>query len=191
MTAKTSGDSSRRVSRIIFRRIQDSFTTQGLQPKRPENAAPTCFLTRFPHANRSPPRNRCRAGIRPEALLQPSLAREPAAAALKLSSTRRVVMGFPRSDPMPYALFSDDAKLSKAYPTEADVWKHARKKAGSWSTSCPRTINRRRGRCWTMITRSGPAGPTPRKTRPRTRPAPRAKSSRNSSSVREGQRRSP
>ena len=27
---------------------------------------------------------------------------------------------------MPYALFSHDAKLSKAYPTEADVWKHAR-----------------------------------------------------------------
>jgi hypothetical protein len=28
---------------------------------------------------------------------------------------------------MPYALFSNDAMLSKAYPTEADVWKHARK----------------------------------------------------------------
>ena len=27
---------------------------------------------------------------------------------------------------MPYALFSNDAKLSKAYPTEADVWKIAR-----------------------------------------------------------------
>ena len=27
---------------------------------------------------------------------------------------------------MPYALFSKDAKLSKTYPTEADVWKHAR-----------------------------------------------------------------
>ena len=26
---------------------------------------------------------------------------------------------------MPYALFCNDAKLSKAYPTEADVWKHA------------------------------------------------------------------
>ncbi|QDM16512.1 hypothetical protein FNL55_11015 [Tardiphaga sp. vice352] len=26
---------------------------------------------------------------------------------------------------MPYALFSDDAKLSKSYPTEADVWKLA------------------------------------------------------------------
>jgi hypothetical protein len=28
---------------------------------------------------------------------------------------------------MPYALFSKDAKLSKTYPREADVWKHARK----------------------------------------------------------------
>jgi hypothetical protein len=27
---------------------------------------------------------------------------------------------------MPYALFSNDAKLSKAYPTEADVGEHAR-----------------------------------------------------------------
>ena len=28
---------------------------------------------------------------------------------------------------MPYALFCHDAKLSKAYPTEADVWKQAQK----------------------------------------------------------------
>ena len=28
---------------------------------------------------------------------------------------------------MPYALFCSDAKLSKAYPTEADVWKVAQK----------------------------------------------------------------
>lgn len=27
---------------------------------------------------------------------------------------------------MPYALFCNDAKLSKAYPTEADVWRIAR-----------------------------------------------------------------
>jgi len=27
---------------------------------------------------------------------------------------------------MPYALFCNEAKLSKAYPTEADVWKLAR-----------------------------------------------------------------
>ncbi len=26
---------------------------------------------------------------------------------------------------MPYALFCNEAKLSKAYPTEQDVWKHA------------------------------------------------------------------
>ena len=28
---------------------------------------------------------------------------------------------------MPYALFSNDTKLSNAYPTEADVWRLARK----------------------------------------------------------------
>ena len=28
---------------------------------------------------------------------------------------------------MPYALFCNEAKLSKAYPTEADVWKIARR----------------------------------------------------------------
>jgi hypothetical protein len=28
---------------------------------------------------------------------------------------------------MPYALFCSDARLSNAYPTEADVWKLARK----------------------------------------------------------------
>ena len=28
---------------------------------------------------------------------------------------------------MPYALFCNDARLSRAYPTEADVWKLARK----------------------------------------------------------------
>lgn len=28
---------------------------------------------------------------------------------------------------MPYALFCHDAKLSKAYPTEADVWREARR----------------------------------------------------------------
>jgi len=28
---------------------------------------------------------------------------------------------------MPYALFSNEAKLSKAYPTEADVWTIAKK----------------------------------------------------------------
>ena len=33
---------------------------------------------------------------------------------------------FYRSDPMPYALFCNEARLSKTYPTEADVWKLAR-----------------------------------------------------------------
>jgi hypothetical protein len=28
---------------------------------------------------------------------------------------------------MPYALFCNDAKLSKTYPTEADVWRHAQR----------------------------------------------------------------
>jgi hypothetical protein len=28
---------------------------------------------------------------------------------------------------MPYALFSNDAKISKSYPTAADVWKVAKK----------------------------------------------------------------
>ena len=28
---------------------------------------------------------------------------------------------------MPFALFSEEAKISKAYPTEADVWRLARK----------------------------------------------------------------
>jgi hypothetical protein len=35
MAQGTSGDSSRRVLGYIFRRIQDSFTTQGLLQKRP------------------------------------------------------------------------------------------------------------------------------------------------------------
>jgi hypothetical protein len=26
---------------------------------------------------------------------------------------------------MPYALFDDDAKISRTYPTEDDVWRHA------------------------------------------------------------------
>lgn len=26
---------------------------------------------------------------------------------------------------MPYALFSQEAKISRSYPTEAEVWKHA------------------------------------------------------------------
>jgi hypothetical protein len=48
---------------------------------------------------------------------------------------------------MPYALFSNDAKLSKAYPTAADVWKIAQK-SGSWSMSSPRRQEAPHP-CWT------------------------------------------
>ena len=47
---------------------------------------------------------------------------------------------------MPYALFSKDAKLSKAYPTEADVWKQAQKcglvvdAVSEEETSAPRPV---------------------------------------------------
>ena len=40
MACKTSGDSSRRVPGIIFRVIQDSFTTQGLASKSPRPGFP-------------------------------------------------------------------------------------------------------------------------------------------------------
>src|SRR5664279_3655294 len=42
--------------------------------------------------------------------------------------------------PMPYALFSNDAKLSKAYPTEADVWKHARQSGLVVDVMSPRPV---------------------------------------------------
>jgi hypothetical protein len=43
-------------------------------------------------------------------------------------SPRQRVNGeaFTGAFPMPYALFCNDAKLSKTYPAEADVWKLAR-----------------------------------------------------------------
>ena len=47
---------------------------------------------------------------------------------------------------MPYALFCDDAKLSKTYPTEADVWKQAQKcglvvdAVSEEETSAPRPV---------------------------------------------------
>jgi hypothetical protein len=40
MACKTSGDSSRRVPGIIFRVIQDSFTTQGFASKAPPEIPP-------------------------------------------------------------------------------------------------------------------------------------------------------
>jgi hypothetical protein len=46
---------------------------------------------------------------------------------------------------MPYALFSNDAKLSKAYPTEADVWK----------------VARRSGLVVDVVSESGSIGPRP------------------------------
>jgi hypothetical protein len=123
MTGKTSGDSSKRVSHDIFWRIHESFTTQSLQA----GSAPIHCESALP----SPMR---------EVLLS------------KLSTLHGVVFaifvaalgGYPAGDcnpsapgalgwrssgatPMPYALFSNDAKLSKTYPREADVWKHARK----------------------------------------------------------------
>src|SRR6476620_5314867 len=48
----------------------------------------------------------------------PRLERKPAAAPR--------VTSLCGAKPMPYALFSNDARLSKAYPTETDVWKVAR-----------------------------------------------------------------
>ena len=47
---------------------------------------------------------------------------------------------------MSYALFSKDAKLSKTYPTEADVWKQAQKcglvvdAVSEEETSAPRPV---------------------------------------------------
>jgi hypothetical protein len=98
MTAKTSGDSTQGVSDDIFRGIHESFTTQ----ERP---------------NRAPrPRFGFHLGAKPGA-----------ASRLKPHPIRRVKVVVDGDIPMPYALFSNDAKLSKTYPTEADVWKHARK----------------------------------------------------------------
>ena len=82
---------------------------------------------------------------------------------------------------MPYALFSNDAKLSKAYPTEADVWKHARLSgllvdvATEDDTPAPRPV-----------LDNGPAGRTPRRIPPRIRPTPSAKPNWTSSCIRKG-----
>ena len=62
---------------------------------------------------------------------------------------------------MPYALFSNDAKLSKAYPTEADVWKIARKSGLVVDVVSESDKDGPASRCWTMITRSGPASSEP------------------------------
>jgi hypothetical protein len=48
--------------------------------------------------------------------------------------------------PMPDALFSNDAKLAKAYPTEADVWKVANKSGLMVDVATEESRNR----CWIM-----------------------------------------
>jgi hypothetical protein len=85
---------------------------------------------------------------------------------------------------MPYALFCNEAKLSKTYPTEADVWKLARHSglvvdaATDEEKPAPRPV-------LDMTTRSGPASPTHRNILPETRPKPNASSSWNFSWIRE------
>ena len=86
---------------------------------------------------------------------------------------------------MPYALFYHDAKLSKAYPTEADVWKQAQK-SGLVVDVISEEEKAAPARCWTMNTRSDPASLTRRKTRPGTRPRPSATPGRSRFWVREG-----
>ena len=60
---------------------------------------------------------------------------------------------------MPYALFSNYARLSKVYPTEADVWKVART-SGLVVDVAAEEERRTHTRCWTIITRLGPAIPS-------------------------------
>jgi hypothetical protein len=62
MARKTSGDSSLGVSGIIFRRIQDSFTTQGFAFKGPVRA-------RFPANFGSAPQQPRRADIRADSMV--------------------------------------------------------------------------------------------------------------------------
>ena len=86
---------------------------------------------------------------------------------------------------MPYALFSNDAKLSKAYPTEADVWKHARQSglvvdvATEGDKPAPRPV-------LDNDYEIKPCRPDPRKIPPRTRPTPSAKPNWISYCIREG-----
>jgi len=83
---------------------------------------------------------------------------------------------------MPYALFCNDAKLSNAYPTEADVWKLARKSGlvvdvvSGDTKPAPRPV-------LDMTTKSDLAGRTPRKIRPRIRRMPSARPRTNYSGV--------
>ena len=86
---------------------------------------------------------------------------------------------------MPYALFCNEAKLSKAYPTEADVWKLARQSGlvvdavSEEEKPAPRPV-------LTMTMRSGPAGRTRRKILPRIRPTPSARPQLDFQRIRDG-----
>ena len=90
---------------------------------------------------------------------------------------------------MPYALFSNDAKLSKAYPTEADVWKVARKSglvvdvATEEEKANPHPV--------LEITRSGPATLSRMKILPGTRRKPSTTTGSSRSSAHSRQRRGP
>ena len=76
---------------------------------------------------------------------------------------------------MPSALFSNDTKLSKAHPTEAEVWKQARRSGLVVDVASEPTKPTPAARCWTTTTRSGPARPTRRRIPPGTRRKPSAK----------------
>jgi hypothetical protein len=85
---------------------------------------------------------------------------------------------------MPYALFSNEAKLSKAYPTEADVWKLARQSGlvvdavSEEEKPAPRPV-------LDNDYEIKPCRPR-RKIPPKTRPRPSAKPNWNSTCIREG-----
>jgi len=86
---------------------------------------------------------------------------------------------------MPYALFSNDAKLSKAYPTAADVWKIAQKNDLVVDV-VSEDDKQARIPCWIMTTKSSRASSSRMKTPPETRPRPKAKRRRNCSWRRDG-----
>lgn len=56
---------------------------------------------------------------------------------------------------MPYELFSNDARLSKVYPTEADVWKVARA-SGLVADVATEQEKANPHLCWTINKRLGP-----------------------------------
>jgi hypothetical protein len=102
MTGKTSGDSTRGVSHDIFSPDSGLVYDSGTPRLKGRNGRISAgeTLTGASTADAPPGCNRIRS-----------------AALGRLTG----------AIPMSYALFSNDAKLSKTYPTEADVWKHARK----------------------------------------------------------------